>query len=158
LGRFEEFFTSFEGQWLTSNQHNVCTLISTIHLILAPPALIFPRGPRRVVQTRSLVSPTAHISSADHAVPVCDREIEQASSIHILVLHHIWRNVGNEVVDLLDCLQHSLTQNRWSKSSGWRIAWIMAHAFQCIEIQSKRPLAVCAPVYPEVPLVCQTLS
>ena len=39
---------------------------------------------------------------------VCDGEVKQAASIDVLVLNDAWWYISNEVVDLLDSLQHGM--------------------------------------------------
>ena len=91
---------------------------------LAP---ILPCRARRVVQARSFVSPAADVSRAHDAIAVRDSKVEQAPRINILVLDDTLWNVGNEIIDLFDRLEHALPEHGRTKSTRRRHGWIMAH-------------------------------
>lgn len=140
-------FTSLESQGLAGDQNDISALVPTIHLILSLTTLVLPGSTRRIVQTGSLIGLATDIAGADNTMAVGDSEVEQAPSIHSLILDHALRDFSNEVVDLLDRLEHSLAQNTWSKTSRRWGTWIVAHTFQSIEIQGECPLAVRATLY-----------
>lgn len=118
--------TSLESQGLASNKHDIGTLVSTIHLIFPLAALVLPRCAGRIVQTGSFIGPAANVSGADDTVSVTDCEIEQTPSVHVLIVQDLIWDLRDEVVDLLDCGQHCLTQNTWSKSVWWWGAWVVS--------------------------------
>lgn len=150
--------TSFERQGFAGNKRDISTSVSTLHVILAILGIIragSPLRPRGIIQTGCLIARTTNISRADDTVAVCDCKVEQASGVDIIILYDIVGNTIGEFVDLCNRLLDGLSQDGRPETGRRANTRIVAQAFEGVEEQRKRPLAVGTALHTEEPLVCE---
>lgn len=111
----------------------------------------------RIVKARGVICRAVDVPRADDAVAIGHAKVQQASGVDILVVYGALGDLVDQVVDVGDGLQHSLPQHGRTEAFLGRRAGVMAHAFERVQEQGKRPFAVGASFYTQVPFVGQSL-
>lgn len=149
--------TSFKSQWLAGHEHDIGALVAPFHLVVSLLAAVFlPAGAGRKVQAGGLVGGAADVAGADDAVSVGDGEVEQAPRVELLAT--FGGDVGDQLVDALDGVQHGVSEHGVAKAAAAAAtairgrARIMTAPLQAVEEDGKGPLAVGAAVHAVEPL------
>ena len=160
VGRNGDPVIPFESQRLRSDEHDIRAFVSAFHLIFAftqaglvimgrfiRRRLFSPIRPRRKEETGCLIGPRRHVSSANHALPIRDGEIEQTPRISRL-FDRI-RQSPNKPIDPLDGQQHRVPQHRVPEPMSLfpGIIRIDAGSLQRIEEQGERPFGIRRPLH-----------